>query len=236
MTPQAIRDGFDRLRSDEQMLRPGRRRAQPLRGRLAGGHQRHARDDGVQLARRRLLPHHRGPGADAHAVASWSSARRRSASTWRATTGSCAPPSTRRPAIRRQVVRPAWKKNPDDADRCAPTACGTSASAQAIAAAVRGQPASVTEEAKPSTSSSPLLYDLTTLQREANSRFGFRQDHAVARAGAVREAQGADLPADRLARTCPRTTWAWSRTPSRCWPARTCRARCASWSGMRARR
>jgi DNA topoisomerase-3 len=32
----------------------------------------------------------------------------------------------------------------------------------------------VTEEAKPSTQASPLLYDLTTLQREANSRFGFR--------------------------------------------------------------
>jgi DNA topoisomerase-3 len=31
----------------------------------------------------------------------------------------------------------------------------------------------VTEEAKPSTQASPLLYDLTTLQREANSRFGF---------------------------------------------------------------
>jgi DNA topoisomerase-3 len=31
----------------------------------------------------------------------------------------------------------------------------------------------VVDEAKPSTQSSPLLYDLTTLQREANSRFGF---------------------------------------------------------------
>ncbi len=48
---------------------PGQRRAQPLRGRLARGHQRHARDDGLQLARRRLLPHHRGPRADPHALA-----------------------------------------------------------------------------------------------------------------------------------------------------------------------
>ena len=38
---------------------------------------------------------------------------------------------------------------------------------------MQGEPASVTEEAKPSTQAPPLLYDLTSLQREANSRFGF---------------------------------------------------------------
>jgi DNA topoisomerase-3 len=38
---------------------------------------------------------------------------------------------------------------------------------------VQGQPARVTEEAKPSTQAPPGLFDLTTLQREANSRFGF---------------------------------------------------------------
>lgn len=36
-----------------------------------------------------------------------------------------------------------------------------------------GQPGIVSEESKPSSQLSPLLYDLTTLQREANSRFGF---------------------------------------------------------------
>ncbi len=36
-----------------------------------------------------------------------------------------------------------------------------------------GRPGIVTEESKPSTQLSPLLYDLTSLQREANSRFGF---------------------------------------------------------------
>jgi len=46
-------------------------------------------------------------------------------------------------------------------------------SAEAIRAACLGQPARVVDEAKPSTQASPLLYDLTTLQREANSRFGF---------------------------------------------------------------
>jgi len=36
-----------------------------------------------------------------------------------------------------------------------------------------GKPGLVTEESKPTTQLSPLLYDLTSLQREANSRFGF---------------------------------------------------------------
>ncbi|RCW65710.1 DNA topoisomerase III [Pseudorhodoferax soli] len=45
--------------------------------------------------------------------------------------------------------------------------------AQAIADAARGQPATVTEESKPTTQASGLLFDLTSLQREANSRFGF---------------------------------------------------------------
>ncbi|WPC66719.1 DNA topoisomerase III [Rhodoferax ferrireducens] len=45
--------------------------------------------------------------------------------------------------------------------------------AQAIADAVRGQPATVTEESKPTTQASPLLFDLTSLQREANGKFGF---------------------------------------------------------------
>ena len=45
--------------------------------------------------------------------------------------------------------------------------------AQAIADAVRGQKATVTEESKPTTQASPLLFDLTSLQREANGKFGY---------------------------------------------------------------
>jgi DNA topoisomerase-3 len=45
--------------------------------------------------------------------------------------------------------------------------------AQAIVDAVRGQSASVTEESKPTTQASPLLFDLTSLQREANGKFGY---------------------------------------------------------------
>jgi DNA topoisomerase-3 len=46
------------------------------------------------------------------------------------------------------------------------------ARAQAIAAKCAGKPGTVTEEAKPTTQGAPLLYDLTSLQREANGRFG----------------------------------------------------------------
>ena len=45
--------------------------------------------------------------------------------------------------------------------------------AKAIADAVRGQTATVTEESRPTTQAPGLLFDLTSLQREANSKFGF---------------------------------------------------------------
>jgi len=45
--------------------------------------------------------------------------------------------------------------------------------AEAIREKCLGKPGVVTEESKPTTSLSPLLYDLTSLQREANGRFGF---------------------------------------------------------------
>jgi len=47
------------------------------------------------------------------------------------------------------------------------------ARAEAIRAACENQPGEVSEEAKPETRLSPALFDLTSLQREANSRFGF---------------------------------------------------------------
>ncbi|MBP6019656.1 MAG: DNA topoisomerase III [Burkholderiaceae bacterium] len=45
--------------------------------------------------------------------------------------------------------------------------------AQTIVMACRDHDGQVTEESKPSTQMSPALFDLTSLQREANSRFGF---------------------------------------------------------------
>ena len=59
--------------------------------------------------------------------------------------------------------------------------------ANAIADAVLGKTGTVTEEAKPSNSSSPGLYDLTTLQREANGRFGFSAKTTLSIAQALYE-------------------------------------------------
>jgi len=66
---------------------------------------------------------------------------------------------------------PAFKKD-EDAER-RPERIWTATEAQAIVAACEGKRGSVSEETKPSTQLSPLLFDLTSLQREANSRFGF---------------------------------------------------------------
>ncbi len=67
---------------------------------------------------------------------------------------------------------PKWKKNADDAEIRADRVW-TQREAQAIADAVRGMPATVIEESKPTFQASPLLFDLTSLQREANGKFGF---------------------------------------------------------------
>ncbi|MBL8429399.1 MAG: DNA topoisomerase III, partial [Dechloromonas sp.] len=59
--------------------------------------------------------------------------------------------------------------------------------ADAIRAATLGKPGDVTEEAKPETRLSPGLFDLTTLQREANSRFGFSAKTTLSLAQALYE-------------------------------------------------
>jgi DNA topoisomerase-3 len=68
--------------------------------------------------------------------------------------------------------RPDFKKSDDEHDRV--DRLWVKQTAEAIVAACQGQPvASVTEEKKASTQIAPRLYDLTTLQREANGRYGF---------------------------------------------------------------
>ena len=67
---------------------------------------------------------------------------------------------------------PAHKKDADDAEIKADRVW-SEREAQAIADTVRGKKATVTEESKPTTQASPLLFDLTSLQREANGKFGF---------------------------------------------------------------
>ncbi|MGI4777742.1 MAG: DNA topoisomerase III [Janthinobacterium lividum] len=59
--------------------------------------------------------------------------------------------------------------------------------AKEIADAARGKPATVTEESKPTTQASPLLFDLTSLQREANGRFGFSAKTTLALAQSLYE-------------------------------------------------
>jgi len=80
---------------------------------------------------------------------------------------------------------PGFKKD-DDAER-KPERLWQAATAEAIAAACRGKPGSVSEETKPTTQASPLLFDLTSLQREANGRFGFSARGTLALAQSLYE-------------------------------------------------
>ncbi len=66
---------------------------------------------------------------------------------------------------------PRFKKG-DDAER-KPERLWSAAQAGGIVAACSGKSGIASEETKPSTQLSPLLFDLTSLQREANGRFGF---------------------------------------------------------------
>jgi DNA topoisomerase-3 len=66
---------------------------------------------------------------------------------------------------------PEFKKD-DDAERKAERLWSAD-DAAAIVAACRGKKGVASEETKPATQLSPLLFDLTSLQREANGRFGF---------------------------------------------------------------
>jgi len=74
---------------------------------------------------------------------------------------------------------PKWKKAAANADNAEPDAelkadrVWSEREALAIADAVRGKAATVTEESKPTTQAAGLLFDLTSLQREANGKFGF---------------------------------------------------------------
>src|SRR6187397_1883109 len=186
MMPQAIRDGFAQLRSDEQMQG------------LADAARSRSEADwlvGINGTRAMTAFNSRDGGFFLTTVG-------------RVQTPTLSMMDEREETIRKHVSRdyweirasfavqageyegkwfdPAWKKgvltgmppakarpeidvDPDArADRV-----WSEALAREVAEAVQGQPARVTEEAKPSTQAPPGLFDLTTLQREANSRFGF---------------------------------------------------------------
>lgn len=59
--------------------------------------------------------------------------------------------------------------------------------AEAVVEKCLGKPGTVSEESKPSRQLSPLLYDLTSLQREANGRFGFAASSTLKLAQALYE-------------------------------------------------
>ena len=81
---------------------------------------------------------------------------------------------------------PAFRKDETDTEARAERLWDQSA-AQTIVAACEGKTASVTDESRPATQLSPALFDLTSLQREANSRFGFSARTTLAIAQALYE-------------------------------------------------
>ncbi|MEN9329953.1 MAG: hypothetical protein RLZZ484_1141, partial [Pseudomonadota bacterium] len=83
-------------------------------------------------------------------------------------------------------INPKHQKDENDAEKKADRVW-SQAEAQAIADAARGQSATVTEESKPTTQAAPGLFDLTSLQREANGRFGFSAKTTLALAQSLYE-------------------------------------------------
>jgi DNA topoisomerase-3 len=186
MTPQAIREGFEKLRSDEQM-----------RGLADAARSRSEADWLIGI----------------NGTRAFTAFNSRDGGFFLTTVGRVQTPTLsivveREEKIRKHVARdywevratfdaaagtyegkwfdPKWKKNADDPE-LRNDRLWAAADAQAIAQVCQGRPATVSEESKPSSQSSPLLYDLTTLQREANSRFGFSAKTTLSIAQALYE-------------------------------------------------
>ncbi|NOL48588.1 DNA topoisomerase III [Pelistega europaea] len=79
-----------------------------------------------------------------------------------------------------------FKKDPNDPEK-KESRLWSEAAAKTIVMACRNKHGNVTEETKPLSQSSPALYDLTTLQREANARFGFSAKTTLALAQTLYE-------------------------------------------------
>lgn len=79
-----------------------------------------------------------------------------------------------------------FKKDENDPEKRAER-LWSKAAAESIVAACRGKQGIVTEESKPTTSMAPALFDLTSLQREANGRFGFSAKNTLGLAQALYE-------------------------------------------------
>ena len=172
MTPAAIREGFEALRSDEAMLP------------LADAAKCRSESDwlvGINGTRAMTAFNSKSGGFQLTTVG-------------RVQTPTLAIMVEREEKIRAFVPRDYWEilgtfraaageyggrwfdekfRKPDDDPDARAERLWDEAKARAIGAKCLGKPGVVTEESKPSTQSPPLLYDLTTLQREANGRFGF---------------------------------------------------------------
>lgn len=81
---------------------------------------------------------------------------------------------------------PKFKKNDEDAERRTERLWERN-EAEAIMQDCQNQQAVVTEETKPTTQSAPMLFDLTSLQREGNARFGFSAKGTLSLAQALYE-------------------------------------------------
>ncbi|MEN9772229.1 MAG: hypothetical protein RJA58_872, partial [Pseudomonadota bacterium] len=81
---------------------------------------------------------------------------------------------------------PSFKKNENDPEQKADR-LWERPNAESIAKACQNQEATVSEESKPSSQIAPALFDLTSLQREANARFGFSARNTLGLAQALYE-------------------------------------------------
>ncbi|AOY92282.1 DNA topoisomerase III [Cupriavidus sp. USMAA2-4] len=186
MTPQAIRDGFARLREDEEMLP------------LADAARCRSEADwlvGINGTRAMTAFNSKGGGFFLTTVG-------------RVQTPTLSIVVEREEKIKHFVPRDYWevraefiaaaglyegrwydpkfKKSELDPE-ARESRLWSEAEAMSIVAACRGKPGTVSEESKPSTQQSPALFDLTTLQREANSRFGFSAKNTLGLAQALYE-------------------------------------------------
>ncbi len=186
MTPQAIRDGFEQLRSEKDMA-----------GLADAARSRSEADWLVGI----------------NGTRAFTAFNSRDGGFFLTTVGRVQTPTLslvvdREQLIRQFVSRPYWeihaqfalphgeyagrwfnpehRKSADDPE-LKEERLWTLEQAQALAQAVSGQRAEVSEESKPSSKGSPGLFDLTTLQREANNRFGFSAKTTLALAQSLYE-------------------------------------------------
>jgi len=186
MTPQAIRDGFDHLRSNQQMQG------------LADAARCRSEADwlvGINGTRAFTAFNSRDGGFFLTTVG-------------RVQTPTLSVVVEREELIRKFVSRDFWeihasfkasagvyngkwfspehKRDESDPEKKADRVW-SEAEARRIGQNLQGKPADVVEESSPSTKGSPGLFDLTSLQREANGRFGFSAKTTLALAQSLYE-------------------------------------------------